>query len=75
MKIYLTKEVTNIVEVEYEIPDDLEDELIAKSIDNNYMGLEDIIYEYGEFIDETTLDTTYSNVLSLDINNKRYNFY
>lgn len=75
MKIYLTKEVTNIVEVEYEIPDDLEDELIAKSIDNNDMGLEDIIYEYGEFIDETTLDTTYSNVLSLDINNKRYNFY
>lgn len=75
MKIYLTKEVTNIVEVEYEIPDDLEDELIAKSIDNNDMGLEDIIYEYGEFIDETTLDTIYSNVLSLDINNKRYNFY
>lgn len=75
MKIYLTKEVTNIVEVEYEIPDDLEDELIAKSIDNNDMGLEDIIYEHGEFIDEATLDTTYSNVLSLDINNKRYNFY
>lgn len=75
MKIYLTKEVTNIVEVEYEIPDELEDELIAKSIDNNDMGLEDIIYDHGEFIDETTLDTTYSNVLSLDINNKRYNFY
>ena len=75
MKIYLTKEVNNIVEVEYEILDDLEDELIAKSIDNNDMGLEDIIYEHGEFVDETTLDITYSNVLSVDINDKRYNFY